>query len=159
MNSSLFTRLYIQWFCCLIGQTMILYKRWPNKLPNWYISIEEILYYSFIYSVMQTQSSVMSDTLWSHRLYSSIPLVSLALAGRFFTTVPPGKFGGFLGDSEVKNPPANAGEVGLNPGQEYPLEKEMQSTPVILAWKSPWTEEPGGLWCMGSQKSRTWISN
>ena len=51
--------------------------------------------------------------------------MSLALAGRFFTTVPPGKFGGFPGDSEVKNPPANAGVVGLNPGQEYPLEKEM----------------------------------
>ena len=25
----------------------------------------------------------------------------------------------------------------------------------ILAWRIPWTEEPGGLWSMGSQKSRT----
>ena len=43
-------------------------------------------------------------------------LVSPALAGRFFTTVPPGKSVGFPGDSEVKNPPANARDVGLNPG-------------------------------------------
>ena len=34
-------------------------------------------------------------------------------------------------------------------GQEDPLEKEMVS---ILAWEIPWTEEPGGLQCMGSQR-------
>jgi len=33
-------------------------------------------------------------------------------------------------------------------GWEDPLEKGMAS---ILAWKIPWTEEPGGLWSMGSQ--------
>ena len=34
-------------------------------------------------------------------------------------------------------------------GQENPLEKEMAS---VLAWEIPWTEEPGGLQCMGSQR-------
>ena len=29
----------------------------------------------------------------------------------------------------------------------------------ILAWEIPWTEEPGGLQSMGSQKSQTWLSN
>ena len=29
--------------------------------------------------------------------------------------------------------------------QEYPLEKEMATHSCILAWKVPWTEEPGGL--------------
>ena len=33
-----------------------------------------------------------------------------------------------------------------------PLEKEMATHPSILAWKIPWTEEPGGLQSMGSQK-------
>ena len=33
--------------------------------------------------------------------------------------------------------------------QEDPLEKEMATHSRILAWKSPWTEEPGGLWSMG----------
>ena len=36
-------------------------------------------------------------------------------------------------------------------GQEDPLEKEMATRYSIPAWKIPWTEEPGGLWSMGSQ--------
>ena len=36
-------------------------------------------------------------------------------------------------------------------GQEDPLEKEMATHSSILAWKIPWTEEPGGLQSMGSQ--------
>ena len=39
-------------------------------------------------------------------------------------------------------------------GWEDPLEKEMATHSSILAWKIPWTEEPGGLQSMGSQ-SRT----
>ena len=37
------------------------------------------------------------------------------------------------------------------PGWEDPLEKEMATHSSILAWKIPWTEEPGGLQSMGSQ--------
>ena len=37
-------------------------------------------------------------------------------------------------------------------GQEDPLEKEMATTSNILAWRLPWTEEPGGLQSMGSQR-------
>ena len=33
--------------------------------------------------------------------------------------------------------------------QEDPLEEEMTTHPSILAWKVPWTEEHGGLRCMG----------
>ena len=41
-------------------------------------------------------------------------------------------------------------------GQENPLEEEMATYSSILAWKIPWTEEPGGLQPMGSPaKSRT----
>ena len=36
-------------------------------------------------------------------------------------------------------------------GQEEPLEKEMAIHSSILAWKIPWTEEPGGLQFIGSQ--------
>ena len=38
-------------------------------------------------------------------------------------------------------------------GWEDPLEKEMATHSSILAWRIPWTEEPGGLQSMGSQKS------
>ena len=40
-------------------------------------------------------------------------------------------------------------------GQEDLLEKEMAIHSSILAWKIPWTEEPGRLQSMGSQKSDT----
>ena len=35
--------------------------------------------------------------------------------------------------------------------QEDPLEKSMVTHSSILAWRIPWTEEPGRLWSMGSQ--------
>ena len=37
-------------------------------------------------------------------------------------------------------------------GQEDPLEEEMAPHSSILAWEIPWTEEPGGLQSMGSQR-------
>ena len=37
-------------------------------------------------------------------------------------------------------------------GQEDPLEMEMAAHSSILAWEIPWTEEPGGLQSMGSQR-------
>ena len=53
----------------------------------------------------------------------------------------------------------NAGDPGLIPGREDPLEKEMESHPSILAWEIPWTEEPGGLQSMGSLKSWAQLSD
>ena len=44
-------------------------------------------------------------------------------------------------------------------GREDPLEKEMTTHSSILAWKIPWTEEPGRLQSMGLQKSQTQLSN
>ena len=55
----------------------------------------------------------------------------------------------------VKNPPVNAGDirnVGSIPGLEDPLEEGMTTHSSILAWRSPWTEESGGLQSMGSQR-------
>ena len=37
-------------------------------------------------------------------------------------------------------------------GQEDSLEKEMATHSSILSWRIPWTEEPGGLQSMGSQR-------
>ena len=39
-------------------------------------------------------------------------------------------------------------------GWEDPLEKEMAAHSIILAWKIPWTAEPGRLLSMGSQRVR-----
>ena len=38
-------------------------------------------------------------------------------------------------------------------GPEYPLEKEMAAHSSMLAWESPWTQEPGGLQSLGSQRA------
>ena len=52
---------------------------------------------------------------------------------------------GFPGGSDSKEYACNAGDPGSIPGQEDPLEKGMATHSSILAWKIPWTEEPGGL--------------
>ena len=44
----------------------------------------------------------------------------------------------------INNPPVSAGDTGLIPGWEDPLEKEMATDCGILAWKISWTEEPSG---------------
>ena len=43
----------------------------------------------------------------------------------------------------------------LFPGRKDPLEKEMATHSSILAWRIPWTEEPGGLQSMALQESDT----
>ena len=52
----------------------------------------------------------------------------------------------------VKNLPAVQETRVQSLGREDPLEKEMATHFNILAWRIPWTEEPGGLWSMGSQR-------
>ena len=54
----------------------------------------------------------------------------------------------------VKNPPANAGDraAGLTTGWGRSQEEGMATHSSILAWRSPWTEEPHGLQSMGLQR-------
>ena len=60
----------------------------------------------------------------------------------------------------IKNPPA-IWETGIQSlGWEDPLEKRMATYSCILAWRSPWTEESGGLQSMGLQNVRQhWATN
>ena len=52
----------------------------------------------------------------------------------------------------VKKPPAMQETWVQSLGQEDPLEEEMATHSSIPAWRIPWTEEPGGLQSMGSQR-------
>ena len=55
----------------------------------------------------------------------------------------------------VKNSPANARDVrdtGLSLVWEDPLEEAVANHSSILAWRIPWTKEPGGPQYMGSQR-------
>ena len=53
-----------------------------------------------------------------------------------------------------KEPTCNVGDVGSVPGWGDPLEEGMATHSSILAWRIPWTEEPGGLQSMGSHGVR-----
>ena len=58
----------------------------------------------------------------------------------------------FPGGSDSKASACNAGDPGSVLGSEDLLEKETATSSSTLAWKIPWTEEPGGLQYMGSQR-------
>ena len=53
----------------------------------------------------------------------------------------------------VKNLPAMWEAWVQSLGWEHPLEKEAATHSSILAWRIPWTEEPGGLQSVGSQRA------
>ena len=55
----------------------------------------------------------------------------------------------------LKNPPVKQKTWVQSLSQEDPLEKEMATHSSIVALEIPWTEKPGGLEFMESQKSRT----
>ena len=64
---------------------------------------------------------------------------------------------GFPGGAVIKNPlpMQEMQETWVQSlGQEDLLEKKMATYSSILAWKIPWTEEPGGLQSMGLQRAR-----
>ena len=59
---------------------------------------------------------------------------------------------GSLVTQTVKNPPAIQDTQVQSLGQEDPLEEEMATQSNILTWEIPYTEEPGGLQSLGSQR-------
>ena len=65
---------------------------------------------------------------------------------------------GFLVAQEVKNLPAMQETQVRSLGREDPLEKGMATHSSILAWRIPWTEDPGGLVC-GIPKSWTRLND
>ena len=67
---------------------------------------------------------------------------------------------GFPGGSVVKNLPAMQETGVLSLGQENPREQEMATHSTILAWRIPWTEEPGKLQSMGLKRAwHDWMIN
>ena len=61
--------------------------------------------------------------------------------------------GSFPGDASGKESACKGGDAVAFLGQEDPLEKEMATCFGTLAWIIPWTEDPGGLKSMGSQRA------
>ena len=70
------------------------------------------------------------------------------------------RYVGFPGGSDGKASACNVGDPGSTPGWEDPLGKEMATCSSTLAWKIPWTEEPGRLQSMGSQRvGHDWVTS
>ena len=84
---------------------------------------------------------------WS-TLPQALPPASQVLGHLF--SVP----GASLLAQSVKNLPAVQETQVRSLDGEDPLEKERATHSSILAWKTPWTEEPGGLQSVGSQRVR-----
>jgi len=62
---------------------------------------------------------------------------------------------GFPGGSDGKESTCTAGDLGLIPGSgRSPGAKGMVTHSSVLAWRIPWTEEPGRLQSLGSQRLR-----
>ena len=83
-----------------------------------------------------------ADTLEKWVLF--FPVVLYGIAGH----------SGFHGDSDGKEFAYNAGNLGSIPGSGRFLGEKLAIHSITIAWKIPWTEEPGRLQSMGSQRAR-----
>ena len=155
------------------------YAGYPEDPAGWWVAWHV---FSLAYKPLQV-FSLLRKFLWLlTQLFSSIPLLflgyfSINLKNHFSWDIctkhlsPTPKsdiytfymlFGTSPMAPQVKNSPAvqETQEMhGQSLGWEDPLEVEMETHSSILAWKIPWTEEPGGRQSKGSQKSRTQLSN
>ena len=97
-----------------------------------------------IYGIVSVNSKIISKEtacVYSHHVQEE--------ARRFSPTAV---LHGFPGGSEVKALPAMQETWVRSLCREDSLEKEMATHSSILAWRIPWTDEPGGLQSMGSQR-------
>ena len=88
--------------------------------------------------------------IWFPVLYNRTLLLLQSVYSSLHLLTPKG----CPGDSVVKNLPAVQESQVQSLDWKDPLEKRMAAHLSILAWRTPWTEEPGGLQSMGSQRVR-----
>ena len=80
-----------------------------------------------------------------HRTWHSINICTYFIVYTNFIYI----YMGFPHSSVGKESACSAGDTDSIPGLENPLEEDMTTHSSILAWRIPWTEEPGGLQSMG----------
>ena len=136
--------LYVVW-----GRGSISFScRWRVLSTNCFITPKAVLSPTELSSVPFSYSA-MSDSLWLHGLQRSILLTVSWPQVCEYTGFPVARV------VRIHLPTQETEETQLRSlGGEDPLEKEMATQPGILAWRIPWTEEPGGLQSMGSHRVR-----
>ena len=106
---------------------------------------------SFSRGISLTQGSHSSLLCFLHWQADSLPLCHLGIPHTYIYTHVP---------QIVRNLPAMQETQVWSLGWEDPLEKGMATHCSILAWRIPWTEEPGGLQSMGWQRiQHNWATN
>ena len=111
------------------------------------VSYVEVLQFKFVHIYR------ISQTLWSSVKFKSVGENGKTLSNQLRRLNASLWVTAYSG-SKVKNLPVMRETQGWSLVQEDPLEKEMATHSSILAWRTPWTEEPGGLQSMGSQSFR-----
>ena len=118
---------------------------------------------SRIETVAEGVHKILSLFLWHNCTFSCFSLFQM----RFSLKEPRGSFqshdsfmtfiipANILVTQSVKNLPVVEETWVWFLGQEDPIEKDMATHSSVLAWKFPWTEEPGGLQSMGSEELGT----
>ena len=103
-----------------------LFPGWRPKITRWWLSH----FYFFL---------INEKILWSLYIFNCLTSISLWI-----------KFPQWL---RIWMPMQETQETWIwSLGQEDPLEEEMATHSSVLAWRIPWSEEPGGLQSMGSQR-------
>ena len=136
-------------FCCFLSNLSV-NQPWVYiyLLPFWNSLLSPTLSHSS--RLIQSPClSFMSHTAKS--CWLSILRMVMEVSMLLFPYISPSPWG-FPGGSEVKVFACNVGDLGLIPGSGRHLEKKMATHSSILAWRIPWTEEPGGLQSTGSQR-------
>ena len=135
-----------KWALCSFLSALKTGKKYFITQGKVLISYEVTYTISILYSRDADNSITwVSHGFVSHGLFQFVSLITLC--GSYF------EFPQWLSSSRSTR---NVGDAGSIPGSGRSLEKEMATYSSVLPWEIPWTEEPGGLQSMGSQKSRTW---
>ena len=130
----------------------------PEKHP-WILSFSYIPHLIF----QETSKYTRTATVFHHLHYyhpglnhHHLPIGLLHQFSKYFLGLPSNR--DFPGGSVVKNPPAyagdNVGDASSVPGSGRSPREGNATHSSILAWRIPWTEEPGGLYSTGSRRIR-----
>ena len=133
---------------CVVGKGCLLWLM---------CSLDKILLaFALLYFVPQGQTCLLLQVSLDFLVFHSNPL----LWKRHLFPGVRSKRSVFPGSSDSKESAGSAGDLGLIPGSGRPLEKRMETHSSTLAWRIPWTEEPGRLQSMGLQRVRhEWVTN
>ena len=124
------------------------WSTYPNSYhtESWRLFYATVLWKGLFHSNTKNTWSMHLISSFRKRINSTVEVI-------FGDTIYTENFLKFLKLKQmVKNLPIMQETWVQSLGGEDPLEKGMTTYSSILAWRIPWTEEPGGLWSMGLQR-------